>query len=239
MEKQDIIEEIKRIAKANDGKSPGRELFEKETGVTGWYPKLWLRWNDALIEAGLPPNQLQKETDKEVLIKAYIQLTRELGHFPIEGELRRKKTSENSFPSHSVFSRLGGKEQRIEVIAEYCQDHPGHEDILDIYASRPAKHMPDQEYCSQNDRVNIGVVYLMRSGRHYKIGRTNSIGSRERQLAIKIPIPPITIHTIKTDDPVGVENYWHNRFADKRGEGEWFNLTSDDIKAFKRWKRIV
>jgi len=79
----------------------------------------------------------------------------------------------------------------------------------------------------------------MRSGRHYKIGRTISVGARERQLAIKIPVPPTTIHHIETDDPIGVEAYWHRRFADKRGEGERFDLSAEDISAFKRWKRIV
>jgi hypothetical protein len=79
----------------------------------------------------------------------------------------------------------------------------------------------------------------MKSGRHYKIGRTISVGSRERQLAIKIPVPPKTIHSIETDDPIGVEAYWHNRFSATRGEGEWFNLSPEDVKAFKRWKRIV
>jgi hypothetical protein len=79
----------------------------------------------------------------------------------------------------------------------------------------------------------------MKSGPHYKIGRTNSVGRRGSELAIKVPIPPKTIHSIETDDPIGVEAYWHKRFVDKRGEGEWFALSPEDVKAFKRWKRII
>jgi hypothetical protein len=79
----------------------------------------------------------------------------------------------------------------------------------------------------------------MKSGKHYKIGHTNSVGRRGREFAIKIPVPPTTIHSIETDDPTGVEAYWHKRFAEKRGEGEWFALSPEDVKIFKRWRRIV
>ena len=50
-----IIREIKRIATANGGKAPGRLVFEGETGIkqSEWYPDLWLRWSEALEEAGL------------------------------------------------------------------------------------------------------------------------------------------------------------------------------------------
>ena len=47
------------------------------------------------------------------------------------------------------------------------------------------------------------------------------------------------MHSIETDEPVGVEAYWHKRLAEKRGEGEWFDLSTEDIAAFKRWRRIV
>ena len=88
-------------------------------------------------------------------------------------------------------------------------------------------------------KIETGFVYLMKSGRHYKIGRTNSLGRRQWELGIKISIPPKTIHSIETDDPVGVEGYWHRRFEGKRGEGEWSDLTPVDVAAFKRWKKIV
>lgn len=58
------------------------------------------------------------------------------------------------------------------------------------------------------------------------------------ELGVKAPVEYRLIHEIKTDDPAGVENYWHQRFAVQRMRGEWFKLTAADVRAFKRWKRL-
>jgi Meiotically up-regulated gene 113 len=82
----------------------------------------------------------------------------------------------------------------------------------------------------------LEFVYLLKVGRAFKIGRTNSVGRRERELAIQLPERSQTVHEIKADDPVGIEAYWHNRFRDKREDGEWFELDVQDVKAFRRCK---
>jgi hypothetical protein len=81
-------------------------------------------------------------------------------------------------------------------------------------------------------------VYLLKSGRRYKIGRTNAVGRREYELGTKLPEESRTIHVIPTDDPAGIESYWHSRFASKRVRGEWFELDVSDVQAFKRWKHM-
>lgn len=82
----------------------------------------------------------------------------------------------------------------------------------------------------------MGYVYLMKSGRYYKLGLSNAPGRREYELAIQLPEKLATVHLIRTDDPVGIEAYWHKRFELKHKGGEWFDLASADIAAFKRRK---
>ena len=79
----------------------------------------------------------------------------------------------------------------------------------------------------------FGFVYLLKSGKYYKIGRTNAPGRREYELALQLPEPVVNVHTIKTDDPAGIEKYWHERFSERRKKGEWFELRKEDISAFR------
>ena len=97
-----------------------------------------------------------------------------------------------------------------------------------------------RRWAEDNGKVSdlVGEVYLFKSGRHYKIGKTKDTVRRGSEIRIQLPEKLSLIHSIKTDDPSGIESYWHNRFESKRMEGEWFDLNSADIRAFKRWRRI-
>lgn len=214
MSKRHIIEEIKRTAAANGGRPLGHRKFSTETGIqyADWYGKHWARWSDALLEAGFGSNAMQAAYGEPLIFDKTIELIRKLGRFPAISDLLMARRHDSKFPSEKTFRRFGSKEQLAARIAEYCREKPGHDDVVGWCAERVSVrrkateedtgHPPDRE-----EKVATGFVYLMTSGRHYKIGRTVSVGSRERQLAIKIPVPPTTVHTIETDDPSGVEAY--------------------------------
>ena len=52
--KAHILDEIELTAEANGGQALGRLRFYAETGIkeTDWSGKYWVRWSDALREAG-------------------------------------------------------------------------------------------------------------------------------------------------------------------------------------------
>jgi len=81
--------------------------------------------------------------------------------------------------------------------------------------------------------VAEGFVYLIKSGTFYKIdAATNSRGESNKS-GLRCQMHPTLVHAIKTDDPPGIEVYWHRRFAEKRANGEWFKLTNSDVAAFR------
>jgi len=241
MEKQHILDLIRSLAAKNLGKAPGAQRFTSLTGIgkSEWYPKLWLRWGDAIREAGFQGNSLSRAFSQELLIRKYIELIRELGRFPIEGDLVHKRMADKSFPNRDAYARLGRKPERAARILEYCRSHEGCKDVVPLCEVVVSSSAADLDEVTL-DGPSVGYVYLLKHGarREYKIGRTNNVLRREGEIAIQLPEKVQPIHVIKTDDSAGIESYWHSRFADKRKEGEWFALTSDDVRAFKRWKRI-
>lgn len=58
------------------------------------------------------------------------------------------------------------------------------------------------------------------------------------EIGLELPEKIKPIHYVETDDPSGIEAYWHNRFKSKNINGEWFKLSTEDIKTFKKWKKI-
>jgi len=240
--KHQILDAIRQTAQENGGKPLGRRCFTNETGIreSDWSGKYWTRWGDALKEAGFTPNQRQLAFDDGYLIGKLIELMRELQppRFPVAGDLRIKARSTPGFPSHNTFERLGNKSERAAKVAAHCIAAGGLDDILSLCQTvQPAR---DPNPTPVTTDVVIGYVYLLKHGSHreYKIGRTNNRLRREGEIAIELPQKIEPIHVIETDDPSGVEAYWHRRFAQKRLKHEWFALTDDDVRAFKRWRRI-
>ena len=242
MNKKYIIEEIIRTAKENNNIPLGRTRFEKETDIkyTDWYGKYWTKWGDAIKESGFRPNKLQSAYDKNWLMEQVILLIREINKFPTRGDMKIKSYKTKDFPNDNTISRrLGVRIKLAQKLLDYCKGEFQYQDIIDVcknYCSSSKEKIKDTP---QEINIKYGFVYLTKSGRFYKIGKADFVEKRNYEIGLKLPEESKVIHTIKTDDPFGVEAYWHQRFKIKRKKGEWFDLSSKDVQAFKRWKKIA
>ncbi|MCH8838531.1 MAG: GIY-YIG nuclease family protein [Candidatus Marinimicrobia bacterium] len=238
MKKQHLLDEIERTAEQNGGVPLGRQRFLAETGIreSDWTGRYWTKWSDAVRDAGYVPNTRQRAFDEDYLLEKLASLVRELGYYPVVAELRMKRGSDPEFPSHNTFARFGRKAQVASALLSWCESSPGWDDVQAICAPLAVRAEADEVPVENETAPAVGYVYLLKSGKYYKIGRSNAPGRREYELSIQLPEPVVTVHTIKTDDSVGIEQYWHQRFEERRKNGEWFELRREDVSAFRRRK---
>lgn len=247
MKKEHILSEIERTAKENDGVPLGIGRFREATGIRreDWYGIHWARWSDAQKEAGFEPNLFSLPAfNEEWMINKIIHLTRELEHFPTRPECRIRRQADKNFPNvTTIRNRLGTKAEVVQTVLEYCKSHSGFQDIIDICSpliDSLKKQVDARKNQDEIEDIKTGYVYMLKHGNRneYKIGKTFRLIRREGEIRLELPEEPRPIHTIETDDPSGVEAYWHNRFGKNRMRNEWFKLDASDVKAFKRWRKI-
>jgi len=236
--KQDIIKAIQKTAKENGGVPLGRGRFQRETGINEYgIWKFWPSFGEAQKEAGFEPNTLQSAHDLEFLLESMVAFMREISRFPTNADLIGKRHRDSEFPSPGSFDRLGNKQERAEKILKYAEQK-GYADIVELCTPVIEQHSKTESSDVGHGEI-VGAVYLFKHGKYYKIGKTNDTVRRGNELKVQLPENLDLIHEIKTDDPSGIEAYWHRRFDSKRMNGEWFDLNSSDIKAFKRWRKII
>jgi len=240
MDKEYILKEIIRTTHENNGVPLGIQRFSKITGITtnDWLGRYWARWGDALTEAGYAPNKMISALNEGELIDKVVSFIRELGRLPTTQEVHLKARNTPGFPWHNtIMGRLGGTQLGLaQKIIEYTEQKPECADIFEICKKYVNTHQVKEVGDTKQSITELGFVYLMKSGRFYKIGMSDDVGRRQYDIGIKLPEPLKVLHKISTDDPCGIEAYWHDRFKGKRRQGEWFDLSPADIVAFKRRK---
>jgi hypothetical protein len=241
VDKKHILEQIGYTAADNGGVPLGRSRFQAETGIreSDWRGRFWARWSDAVREAGFVPNARNPRTDDSLVFSQLASFIRELGRYPTVAELRLRKRRDQAFPGGSTLEARGSKAQIAQHIMSFCERSG--DDWADVVAicTRVAAEIQDTATSRpEAEGLETGYVYLalMKVGRErrYKIGKANLVAQRARQVSVNLPEELELIHAISTDDAYGIEAYWHRRFADQRRGGEWFALTGDDVRAFKR-----
>ncbi|CAG9183914.1 GIY-YIG nuclease family protein [Cupriavidus respiraculi] len=93
--------------------------------------------------------------------------------------------------------------------------------------------VPSEIVGEPTDSTRTGVVYVLQSAYGHKVGRTRNVPARMRAFGVHLPF----LYTIPLcawfDDCVAAESYYHAVFADKRINGEWFDLTDADIERIR------
>jgi len=93
-----------------------------------------------------------------------------------------------------------------------------------------------QQFAGQRSNIKAaedrsGYVYVVEADNGlYKIGLSKEPRKRIDALGVKLPYELEIIILIETPDRYELERELHEQFADKRKNGEWFELTSKDLE---------
>lgn len=250
--REEIIAAIQQATAHDGGKPVGRMRFETLTGITprAWRGMYWARWSDALHDAGFEPNPISQKTDPDEALKQAARLVRRFGRIPVEEELRIARRTDPTLPTLTSLRSLGGRRSGVllSTLRQLAASDPAYADLLELLPEPvvdATSYIVAQDIPPQPAPPSVtGYVYLGRMGKRkdYKIGSTRAVGRRIDELSIQLPERLIPVHVLLTDDPEGIEVYWHQRFKREgkwTGNGEWFNLTNEDVLAFKRRGRFM
>lgn len=243
--KIEILEEIRKFA-AREQKSPGEREFVAATRIkqSAWKGKYWARWTDAVREAGHEPNSMTQKIPDADLIRQLAEFVVHLGYFPVRDEINMRARQVPGFPVwQTIRKRYGGMPETAEALLEFANE-TGNKKLaelckgrIDHEASKAAPLLNRQK----SAKPSAGYVYLKysRSLRLYKIGKANDSKRRGARISLLLPEDLAQKHEIRTDCPYILEKYWHNRFASKRKQGEWFDLKKSDVDAFKARREFM
>lgn len=241
--REEIIEWIRHISAQDGGKPVGYTRLANLTGITrrSWSGVYWASWADALREAGLEPNSLNQRRDDDDLLLDAVALVRHFRKLPSEDEWRLASRNDPTLPRRTALRAFGGRKGIVIKLRELAESDSTYADLLDLLpAASTDDETPGDDIPAVPLRLSVaGYVYLMKAGKHYKIGHTTDVDRRKSQLGTMLPEPPNIVHKLETDDPAGIERYWHKRFRDKNVRGELFALSREDVAAFKRRGRFM
>lgn len=165
---------------------------------------------------------------------------------------------------HMTDEEIGATVRKLAIEAEYVVQHMGAAYFLELGAEYMAANRTREMLLSDwtdlarfsnrsevirramavvnkaltiRSRMRPGFVYVVRCGPYFKIGRTVAVGPRMATLGIQLPHPLEVVWTASVDDMVAEERFLHEQFSGKRMNGEWFDLSDDDLATIRDWFR--
>lgn len=243
-DRDDFIAKVRTAAAENAGKPLGEPRFYQrfQLGRNDLWNAGFESYGAACAAADLQPNTLQRRLTDDEVLRPLALLARRLSKFPSKGAAEVERKRDAAFPSWESLTRRakeGPQSTLREVLHAWCEAQPEFGDVAALLQA--ATREPRRPSPRTARPVVNGFVYLMRygtGGSVYKIGITDNVPRRHAQIRMMAPQDVRVVHSIPTDDPAGIERYWHERFQDKVVEGkkELFRLTPDDVAAFRSRK---
>lgn len=114
---------------------------------------------------------------------------------------------------------------------DYLQKDWERERLWDLEMSLSV--FPSFTKTAPESQMGEGFVYVLQAGPYFKIGHSADIDDRIKQLSTLPPFDLELVCSITTPDMVELEKSLHIVFANKRKNGEWFELTPADVEWLK------
>lgn len=89
----------------------------------------------------------------------------------------------------------------------------------------PFRLQPDEETTNLDK-----FIYVLKSGKHYKIGITKDVKKRMGELKTGDPIKHLFVCSSFFENAGKFEKRLHEAFNDYRGQGEWFKLPAEKLE---------
>ena len=159
--REQIINEIRRLTKVNDGQPPGRRLFETETGIpeSAWFGVYWARWGDALAEAGYAPNIKHQKLDEQFILQKLVAVSRHYGKVPATMEMRLYKKINPDFPNEkTILSHFGSKQNLLRRLAEWARQHDDYKDIAAMLMHISNESTPTAKDAAKGLSINKSII---------------------------------------------------------------------------------
>lgn len=228
-ERAKVIAELTTMA-AQLGRTPGHYLFQKNsTCRERCWKQYWARWSDVVRDAGLTPNVRSPRHTDDLMLEKLAECARALKRIPSFGDLHVWRENGHEIPRYPAYlAHFGSKRELVRRLKQWADASPDRAGIAAMIPEIDLTPAP----------APAGWVYLLRLGSRFKIGCSRVVERRWHRIRNLLPDGASLIHVIETDDPLGVEAYWHRRFESQRTHGEWFKLTPEHVAAFKRRKTM-
>ncbi|MEX2306144.1 MAG: GIY-YIG nuclease family protein [Pirellulales bacterium] len=244
--REEIVAEIQKFVAANDGKIPGESTFVSATRIkqSVWKGRYWVRWTDAVREAGYDPNSMKRKIPDEEILACLAKFITELGYFPVLDEIKLHARKTSGSPAWATIQkRYGGMPETAAALLKFSRQTEDTvlENLCKARLERESLKPVPASSGQHNKVAKVGFVYLKYSPslRLYKIGKANHPNKRGAGISLLLPEDLLPKHEIRTDCPFILEKYWGNRFRDKKKQGEWYDLNSSDVEAFKKRREFI